>query len=445
MASRSILALAGAIVAVQAASDLPTVAIPLMLRDGQSRRVATSVVLPNTVIEIVYDQGSSDFFMFETGSTMNWGCRRLLCQGACNVTVSDVFSYNPALSDTKSGEQPWDGMYNYGGGLFKSFRSNKVLNDTFVFSNNKVTPVAVPNVQVALAQYLQQRVYDPNGTCDPVPNDYSKSILGIAPFVDSPDDTVIKTQGPSFRENLLNSGAISNKVQSLWFDKPPSGAVTSGEPYIGTGLLGGIDTSKYTGPLVRIPRTHDTRDQGYYYTRAANMTFFAGGAAPGVAIENDFSPNSGTNMLQCLIDSGAGSESFNPADKAAWYNTTGLRVSPDRTAPGDDIAWPGPCDTIPADSYFEYSFVAGVRESDPKEATVRIPLRNYHRYQDPLDEARGWCTVAIYLNGCALSRTFNTAVFWAADDATGEMAIAQGGVSEIGSGVDYASVVGAIP
>ncbi|KAH7031503.1 aspartic peptidase domain-containing protein [Microdochium trichocladiopsis] len=436
MATRSIFALAAAVAAVQAASDVPTVAIPLVLRYAQGKRVATDIVLPYATIEAVYDLGSPDFIMFEDNSTMNWGCQYLGCQGKCNASVPDTISYNPDLSTTKTDEAPWNGVYGYGGGLTKMYTSDKTINDTFTFSNAVGPTLEVPNVKVALVQYLQQRIYDANGTCSPVPT-YSQSILGISPHVEN------SVTGPSFRQNLLDSGAISAAVQSLWFDKPPSDNITSGEPWIGTGLLGGIDTSKYTGPLVRIQRSFLEYSQDQYYTSAANMTFFGGGGVPGVALPNNYSIElTGVNMTECLIDSGAGSESFFPADEAAWLTATGLRWNPDRTQPGSDLAFPGPCDTIPEDSYFEYSFV-GAREGE--SVTVKIPLRNYHRYQDPLDEQRGWCTVAIYLRGCGLSRTFNTAVYFAADDERFEIAIAQGGISEVGSGVDQDSVVLRIP
>ncbi|KXJ85670.1 hypothetical protein Micbo1qcDRAFT_169249, partial [Microdochium bolleyi] len=278
------------------------------------------------------------------------------------------------------------------------YTSNKKINDSFTFSNG-LDSVVVPDVQVALTQYLQQRIAD-SGTCSPVPNSYSKSIMGISRFVNSTENGAPNTQGPSIRHNLLTAGRISAAVQSLWFDKPPTDDVTSDEPWIGTGLLGGIDTSKYTGPLVRIPSTATTFLQDQYFTNAANMTFFPGGGKPGIFLPNNFDVNTtGVDMTQCLIDSGAGSESFYPVDFDAWYTATGIVQNPDRATPGSDLAFAGPCSSIPEDAVFEYDFVTARKG---EKAVVRIPLRNYHRYQDPLDEARGWCTMAIYLRGCSL-------------------------------------------
>lgn len=441
MATRSLLALLGASAAAQASSDVPTVAFPLVMRYTQAARVATDVVLPYATIPVNYDLGSPDFIMFQSNSTMNWGCRYLGCQGQCNVTVDNNVSYNPDLSTTKVDEVPNDGVYGYGGGLSKMYTSNKKLNETFTFSNG-IDSVVIPDVQVALTQYLQQRIGD-SGSCNPVPTGYSKSIMGISPYINSTVNGAPNAKGPSIRHNLLTAGRIKAAVQSLWFDKAPAGSITSGEPWIGTGLLGGIDTSKYTGPLTRIPRSIAPYNQDQYLVNAPNMTFHAGGGKPGVSFLNNFdSSTTGTDMHECLIDSGAGSESFNPIDFAAWHNATGIVESPDRKDPGSDLAWPGPCDTIPADAEFEYDFIT---TTPGKSAVVRVPLRNFHRYQDPLDEARGWCTLAIYLRACGLSRTFNTAVFFAADDESQEIAIAQGGISEIGSGVDYSSVVMRIP
>src|SRR5689334_5008642 len=123
MASRSVI-LAALVGAVQATSDVPTVAFPLLLRYAQSSRVATKAVLPYASIEVVYDLGSPNFFMFQNDSTMNWGCAYLDCQGQCNVTVPSNISYNPNLSTTKSDEIPNDNVYGYGGGLAKKYISD---------------------------------------------------------------------------------------------------------------------------------------------------------------------------------------------------------------------------------------------------------------------------------------------------------------------------------
>jgi hypothetical protein len=77
--------------------------------------------------------------------------------------------------------------------------------------------------------------------------------------------------------------------------------------------------------------------------------------------------------------------------------------------------------------------------------SIKVMLRSYVRGQDPLDDAIGWCTLQLYLGGCNLGVPFMKDTFFAVDDDSVEMALAQGGISTPGSGVDQASVVASLP
>ncbi|KAL8420655.1 hypothetical protein RB594_003443 [Gaeumannomyces avenae] len=429
---------AAAPAAVEAGAVVPTVHMPVHMRYGQNNKFATSLVLPysDQSIEVCYDLGSPDFFLFSPNATQNWGCRYLACQGPCNATVPEEGTYDPSLSKTATAPRPWAHDYGYGGGLNKWYRANKIVNDTFAFTNhlNKVLS-QVSDVEVALVPYLQQRTFSAaENSCAEKPA-YDYSILGMAPYFSSPDPNAMNTTGPSFRQNLLDQGRISAPVQSLWMERRPDDVRGT---FTGAGLLGGIDTSKYSGPLVRIPRLNGV---GYslneYYTHAAKLSF--NGVAP-IPIDTT-SPDVET---ECILDSGGIGDAHNPVDVEAYYNVTGLRLNPSHPTPyqGNYLSWPGKCEDIPADHFMEYSLV-GVREGET--AVVKVPMRNYARFQDPIDEARGWCTMAISLKGCSLNAPFLSAAFFAADDESGEIAIAQGGVAEQGSGVDNSKVVLRIP
>lgn len=422
----------GSVSAALAADAVPTVHMPLHMRYGYNNKVSTELVLPygNQTIEVCYDLGSPDFWVFAPDSIQNWGCHYLACQGHCNRTVPDSGTYDASLSPTASEVEPWTAMYGYGGGLAKMYNTKGIVNDTFSFTSaDGRYSTKVPNVQVALVDYLQQRIND-EGSCSPVPP-YDFSILGLAPYVSSPDPLVQNTTGPSFRQNLLEQGQISAPVQSLWFEKAPDGVM---DTYTGSGLLGGLDTSKYEGPLVKIPRLYGAYSENEYYTYAANIT------VNGTEVEID---RSGTKVGEkCLIDSGAVADSVLPVDKEAFLQLTGLRENPTPNRRVPYLSWPDKCDTIPADRFIDYSFT-GVDASE--KVTVKVPMRAYARYQEADDEAMGWCTMALYANGCGLSAPFFTAVYFAADDERGEIAFAQGGVAEQGSGVDPDSVVLRIP
>ncbi|TLD15254.1 hypothetical protein PspLS_10769 [Pyricularia sp. CBS 133598] len=436
---------AAAAIGAASSSAPPTVVMPLHLTYGDNHKMATSLSVPysdnNRTIEVVYDLGSPDFFVFGPDSIMNWGCSSLACQGPCNVSVPDDGTYDPSRSKTASALYPFTGSYAYGGGLNKWYRSSFAYNDTltFVDSETGLSSGPIEGVSVAMPRYLQQRVWERDGSCRAAPV-YDYSILGIAPYHPAdPEQNVQPTQGPSFRQHLLEQGKVSAAVQSLWFEKPPAGVK---DTYTGVGLQGGIDTSKYEGPLVRITRRTHADGLPYsfneYYTHAADLS--VNGEIPIEINHNDRA----TDMKQCIIDSGAVADGHNPVDQEAYFNATGLRLNPSHPVPyeGHPLSWPGPCDSVPADKFIEYSF-KGAREGE--SVKVKVPMRSYVRYQEPADDARGWCTMAITLNVCGLNSPFLTAAYFAADDERLEMAIAQGAVVEQGTPVDQSKVVLRIP
>ncbi|KAK8073468.1 acid protease [Apiospora phragmitis] len=409
-----------------ASAAIPTVHMPLNLKYGADKKVSTELKLPysDTTIEVCYDLGSSDFWMFRPNAIQNWGKNCLLCQGMCNVTVPDAGTYDPSKSASASEVGPWDGFYAYGAGVSKAYSTNGVVNDTFTFTNDAGYATVVPDVQ-------------------PVPK-YDYSILGIAPYYSSPDRNIQNTTGPAFRHNLLEQGLIENTVQSLWYEKAPA---TIEDTYTGSGLQGGIDLSKFEGPLVKIPTipaTNISYGAAGYYTIQSNLTFVQDGAKVEIPVDRSLYDEDDTSNY-CLIDSGAVSDGFRPIDQDGFLNVTGLRYNPKRPNPGQVLSWPAACDTIPTDgeqAFLQYSFAALDAKSSIE---INMPLRAYARQQDPVDTEIGWCTMNIYLGSCLLASPFSTRAFFAADDERLELALAKGGVAERGSGVDYAYVVDRIP
>lgn len=415
--------------AVAAGTAVSTVQMPLNYHFNTISKISTNVVVPGTqnrTILVEYDLGSTVFFLFGPNSTMNWGGRYLGQQGQCNVSVPEEDTYDPSKSPTATPEIPFRSNYGYGGGLNKLYRGHVAFNDTFTFVNTAGHCTTVPNLQVALVDYLQQRLEDASGKCTPAPG-YNPSIMGIAPYYYQANNVTVHDDATSFRQSLLAQGLIGAPVHSMWFDKAPHSVEGT---YTGTGLLGGIDTSKYKGPLVKVPSLRTNGQPGYWTVRP-NVTY------NGVAVA--LQPPSADD--RCMVDSGA-YDGIAVADAQAFLNLTGLRYNPKRPGLGQFLSWPGPCHSIPAHRFIEYS-MAGV---DAREkAVIKVPMRAYARYQEAADVEIGWCTLRLYLGGSAIGAPFLSAAFFAADDERVEMAFAQGGVSEPGSEVDAACVVARIP
>lgn len=405
------------------AQTVPTVHIPLNLRFGLNHKTSTDVFIPslNTTLEVVYDQGSENFFVFGPDSIANWGLTCLGCQGQCNATVPAGDYFNYPSSSTASEPVPFSAFYAYGG-LDKIYTGQVAINETFDFINNAGQSTKSPDTTVAIVTYLQQRLGDA-GNCSPTPI-YDLGILGVSPYYHSNNETGRNTSGPSFRQDLLERGLISAPVQSLWFDEAPSDVFGT---YTGGGLQGGIDTSKYDGPLVKVPNAWAPGRVGYYVP-APRLS------SSGIPIATG---SAGGDLPDCLVDSGTHNDDIPVADEQALFNATGIRRSP-----AGHVAWPGSCDSIPADKTVDYTF-DGVDGGE--SITIKVPIRSYVRFSIDSDTADGYCNLSLEPSGCILGSPFATAAFFAADDERGEIAFAQGAVSKAGTAVDEASVIARIP
>jgi hypothetical protein len=420
MMNSALLISAAACVTLAASNALPVVEVPLTIQYGGNHRVST-YVLPSytdTPIEATYDLGSTAFWLFGPGAIRNWGKDCFGCEGPCNDSVPVDWTYDASKSSTASPGIPYNAEYGYGGGLNKLYITHESFNDTFEFVNSAGHSLVLPNTQISIADYLIQRQLDKSGNCTSDPPLYTRAIIGVGPY----DDHPYASAGPQFRHNLLLQGRISNNMQSMWFDQAPKdlyGNIT------GFGLLGGIDTSKFEGPLVKVPS--DGLNAYVPDTSFNGVTIPVDKSAP----EN-----------LCFIDSGAFGDGIRAVNQGAFFNVTGIRQNPKRTQPGSNLAWPGRCETIRAHASFEYSF-PGINSNET--ARIKVPLRSYVMAQDPLDEEIGWCTLNLYVGGCGFGTPFLKHTFFARDDDNSVLALAQGGVSVPGSTVDSNSILARIP
>jgi hypothetical protein len=195
--------------------SVPTVFLPLNFYFGPNHKISTDIVLPwnNVSIEVVYDQGSENFFVFGPNAVDNWGCTGLFCQGQCNASVTTF--YDNEDSPSASEPAPFSFQYIYGG-FDKIYRGDTSVNDTLVFNNVGGQSSTISNLRFGLADYLQQRLRD-GGMCAPAPFDLG--IMGVAPVQYGP---TWNTTGPSVRSDLLEQGVIDAPVQCVWFDEAPS-------------------------------------------------------------------------------------------------------------------------------------------------------------------------------------------------------------------------------
>ncbi|KAF2788036.1 hypothetical protein K505DRAFT_329241 [Melanomma pulvis-pyrius CBS 109.77] len=215
----------------------------------------------------------------------------------------------------------------------------------------------------------------------------------------------------------------------MWFDAPPA---ASNGTFTGMALFGGIDTSKYSGDLVKVVNRAQSGQVGYYI------------AQPRVSVGGiSLSDNTTDATAACQLDSGTHDDeiSIGSGKEQAFFNATGITLSP-----SGYVAWPGTCDSIPANRTIDLTF-PGVTPSE--SVTVKVPIRSYARLQFTGSGAdAGFCTLSLSTNeygGCMLGAPFSTAAFFAADDERGEVALAQGGVSMAKGGVDQGAVVSRIP
>lgn len=396
-----------------------TVHFPLNYKYGGDNKIATAVSVPwsNTTIDVVYDQGSENFWLMAPNSTVNWGCQGLGCQGQCNITETAVYDYTKSSSATTS---PFEGLYMYG--LFdKLIMGDKAVKDTLTFVNVAGASSTIPGIDFAVEYYLQNRIGMTNNTCARVPG-HDVGILGVAPYQQNAQRN---TSGPHVRKNLLDNGQIGVNVHSIWMDTAPADVKGT---YTGGGLMGGIDTSKYTGPLVKIPSLGAAREAvqnsvGYYST------------VPQVSVGGVTFPKS-TESADCFLDSGTHIDDLPiPSDQEEAF----LAAAGITTDPFGSYAWPGDCNTVPSNVTIDLTW-AGVNANET--VTIKVPLRNYVRGNI---SPAGYCSLSLFPTGCLLGAPFQTAAFFAADDERGEMALAQGGISAMGSGPDAASIIERIP
>ncbi|KAL1640653.1 hypothetical protein SLS58_006667 [Diplodia intermedia] len=349
-------------------------------------------------IETVVDLGSADYWVYGPNSTIYYGSPYLGVEGPCHETPDP--SYDPSASSSALGLVNKTRSYAYGGNgkMLSSFYS---VNDTLSFSAAGDATPHLANTQIAITNktIIKVRADDScSGTT------YDNSILGIA----APSGA---GQGPSFRQNLLDAGAIASSTLSMWFDAPPAGAR---DDYRGTMLLGALPKGKYSGELVQVPR-RQTSAVGYYVD---TPVWRAGGRA--IKPYNGFDNSSVVET--CLIDSGSGQD-YLPIDEDDFLDAAGLVTFQGYPA------WNGSCDSIPADRNVSLTF-AGLRAGT--SVTVEVPLRNWARGNTEFWNNTDVCGLSMALSNsgsCTLGSPFSSAVFLALNDELGQIALAQGGVS----------------
>ncbi|KAH8200043.1 hypothetical protein TruAng_005765 [Truncatella angustata] len=414
---RSTLTVAAASVA--AAQTVPTVHIPLNLQFGGNHKVSTNVFIPsaNQTIEVVYDQGSENFFLFGPDSIDNWGNSGLGARGPCNASVPAGSYFNYPGSQTATAPVNHSVSYVYGG-ADKIYTGEVTVNNTFGFANDaETTPVEVDDVRVQLVDFLIQRINDPSCSGTPL---YDLGILGVSPYYNNASSRV--TSGPHVRQDLLERGVIDAPVQSMWFDEAPEDVYGT---YTGGGLFGGVDTSKYAGDLIKVKTLQPSGYVGYFT------------AVPTISI-NGVTFTAPDYQDYCQLDSGTHDDTIpiSYTENEQFYNASGIIETPKGY-----IGWPGECDTIPTNATIDYIF-PGATEGE--SATIKVPIRSYVRVDySTLDP--GYCILSVSTSGCLLGAPFASASFFAADDEAGQIALAKGGVSKRGAGVDEASVVARIP
>ncbi|KLU82804.1 hypothetical protein MAPG_01872 [Magnaporthiopsis poae ATCC 64411] len=399
----------------ETSASIPTVHIPL----GFKLKITTTLSLPwddNRSIELVFDSGSENFWVFGPNSTTNWGCTSLLCPGPCNASVTSFYDWPKSPSASRP-PQKFSSFYAYGA-YTKYVTGNIAVNDTFTFTSTdgQTSSSTVKNVRVAVENYMSQRLGVGREGCAAGAGSYDLGILGVSPFYRKSD---WNTTGPHVRQELLEQGAIKAPVQSIWFDEPPARWDGS---FTGSAVFGGIDKSKFSGPLVKVPVLENDG-------LGASVGYFV--AQPNVSVGGVVLPRGKLITGVCHLDTGTTSDDL-PVQTEDFVKAMNLT----RNEFGN-MAWPGDCDTIPLDKTFELTFPA-VPGQAHDSVTVKVPLRHYARpggYQTP-----GSCALRIDTGGCMLSAPFAAASYFAADDAANEIALAQGGVSKRGSGPDAAAM-----
>ncbi|GME27398.1 Peptidase A1 [Neofusicoccum parvum] len=358
-----------------------------------------------TPIETVVDLGSADYWVYGPNATIYYGSPYLGVEGPCHLTPEP--SYDPYLSSTATGFRNQTRGFAYGGNG-KILTSYYSVNDTISFSSAAADAALFPSLagtQVAITNrtLIKIRADQCTGT------DYDSSILGIAEAGSGTN------QGPSFRANLLDAGAIDSATLSMWFDAPPAG---TRDDYRGTMLLGAVPaaaSAKYAGSLVQVPKRQPEGSVGYYVDRPVWRV--------GERAVKLYTGYYNTTTTTCLLDSGSGQD-YLPLDEDDFLDAVGgLVIFNGRPA------WNGTCESIPADKAVSLTF-GGVKEGE--SVTVDVPLRNWARGNADYFNNTNICGLSMELSNadsCILASPFSSAAFLAVNDELGQIALAQGGVS----------------
>ncbi|KAH7323932.1 aspartic peptidase domain-containing protein [Rhexocercosporidium sp. MPI-PUGE-AT-0058] len=381
--------------------------MPVEFEYGADSRVTADITFGTAPsaepVKVVMDSGSANFWIWGPDATINFGSPYLGVTGPCNAKVPIV--YDSALSASSSLANHTS-SYAYAGNA-------KILSGS-QYANDTITSVGgsgpIPNVQFALENFGQFKQYD-NGSCfHPT---YDKAILGLSYYDKG------KTAGPSFRQNLFETGQIASKIMFMWFDKHLGafGRLTGGI------LFGAIDKSKYTGPLVEVKNVIEEFQVGVYVAKP-NVTFNG----------QTFVPDQDTT---CLVDSGAHADYIpfafgSDIEKLFFAATDGQLIDYNGV-----VAYNGTCESIPQDLNITYTF-AGV---NGKYVDVNVPLRNYARGLVYPNSPADICLFNLEVGGCIFGAPFQSAAAIVMDDEGDRVAFAQAAVSEEGAGVDESSLV----
>ncbi|KAI3325460.1 acid protease [Xylariaceae sp. AK1471] len=397
----------------------PTIYFPLNFRYGADQKISTDLVIPgsNETMAVCFDQGSEDYWVLEPGAVFNWGSERVGQPGPCNISASPFYEYSASPYATKPVPANYFQAY---GGLSKIVLGDATFDDTMTFTSVAGQRSTIPGVRSALVDFITVLQPDDSGQCDITDAIvYDTGILGIAPYQNSSEHT---TQGPHVRQQLLEQDRIKAPVQSMWMDKRPDGIK---DTYTGGALFGGIDLSKFTGPLVKVRSFgNDDGSVGYYV------------APPVLSFQGKKISSANAGVDRCFLDSGTRNDNLPIGydDKEAFYKTTGLVESP-----MGYTSWPGECETVPSDVTLDMRFPG---KKNGTHVDIKMPLKNYVRWDSGED---GLCRLNLYLGSCTLAAPFSTAAFFAADDERHEVALAQGGISERGSEPSKSAIVLRIP
>lgn len=357
-------------------------------------------------VQVVLDTGSANFWTWQPNANVSWGSPYLGVIGPCSEIVPT--GYDPSASSTAVLVNRTT-AYAYAGNA-KLVSGKVVANDTVEAVGGTG---AFPNVQFALEDYALIRQLD-DGSCRGV--EYDKGIMGLAPSI--VNDVI--APGPLFRKEMHAAGALASEVMFFWMDKF-TGAL--GQTLTGGLLFSAVDSSKYSGDLVRVPSTQDAGSVGVYVPKP-NVTFNGHTVTP-------------DSNVTCLVDSGAHADTlpfaYDGTALAQFYNQSGgLLVDHSGI-----VSYNGTCDSIPSSLNITYTFPA---VTDGETISIDIPLRNFARGYN-FSGTEGLCLLNLEDSAsCVLGATFLTGAVLALDDADGSVALAQGGVSEQGAGVDEASL-----